>query len=270
MGRGQDHFLPRVDADLAAHHPLHPLDELLRDPSHPCETLQVAGAVRSSQAAEGLPQGLARGVRRQVDDGLTLLPIAALQLQHGPGEAGTLRAQPLQRGHHVLLVPQVLEAERHVHSGFAQDSTPRRLRAQRLELRVGGVERNVEQGGQAPLERGGAEYGHVGTRKVGDGGSYLLEEPRPLQDLLGEGPRRGIVDREQSHAGSGVAGGDAGQEVEVVVHHEGRDRQRGHVHDARLGIAKAHEQEQERLLVEASGAEAREVPVVHGHRRDDH
>ena len=158
----------------------------------------------------------------------------------------------------------------HLHAGLPQDAAPRRFRAERLELRIGGVERDVEEGGQAPLERAGAEHGQVGAREVGDGGPYLLEEPRPLEDLLREGARRGVVDGEEGQPRGGVAGGDAGQEVEVVVHDERRDRLRGDVHDPRLGIAQAHEQEEERLLVEAGGPEAGEVPVVHGHRGHDH
>jgi hypothetical protein len=80
------------------------------------------------------------------------------------------------------------------------------------------------------------------------------------------------VDGEERQPRGGMAGGYAGQEVEVVVQHERGDRLRGDVDDPRLRVAQAHEEEEERLLVEAGGLEARRVSpsVVKGDRGHDH
>ena len=93
------------------------------------------------------------------------------------------------------------------------------------------------------------------------------EQPRPLQDLLGERARRGVVGAQQREARARVAGRDAGQELEVVLQDHRVDRLRGDVDHARAGVAQADEQEEQPLLVEARRRAACAAPPGPGSAR---
>ncbi len=109
---------------------------------------------------------------------------------------------------------------------------------------------------------------------VHDPGPDALDEPRPLEDLLGEGARRGVVRAQEGEARAGVAGGDSGQELQVVLEQvvledDRVDGLRGHVDHSRAGVAEADEQEEQPLLVEARtrGSRRRSLPCPPGPAR---
>jgi hypothetical protein len=71
--------------------------------------------------------------------------------------------------------------------------------------------------------------------------SRTREEARPGQDLGAEGLRGGVVAAEEVEPAAGVAVGDAGQEVEVVVDDRPGDGLAGEVDQAGAGGAEEEE-----------------------------
>src|SRR6202034_1031176 len=66
-----------------------------------------------------------------------------------------------------------------------------------------------------------------------------------------------------------MAGGDAGQQLEVVLEDQRLYRLRGHVDHARPRVAQPDEQEKEALLVEARPGELFQARPVEGERGHD-
>ncbi len=169
-----------------------------------------------------------------------------------------------------LLALEVLEPLRQGDAGLAEHLAAAGLGAEVGEIGVGAVERDAEQDGELALERRRVEDGEVGARAVLDPLADALDQPRALEDLLGQRARRGVVGAEQRQARPGVAGGDAGEELEVVVQDHRVHRLRGDVDDARPRVAQPDQEEEQPLFVEAGAGELAQLALVEGHRRHDH
>ena len=138
------------------------------------------------------------------------------------------------------------------------------------ELGVDAVQGHPQQHRELALEGSGVEDGEIGARGIDDAGPDALHETGPLEDLLGQGARRGVVGAEQGEARSGVARGDAGQELEVVLQDDGVHGLGGDVDHPRPRVAQADEEEEEALLVEVGSGELLELALVEGEGGDDH
>ena len=183
---------------------------------------------------------------------------------------GPPRRQLDQRLLDVVLALEVLEPLRQRDAGLAEHLAAAGLGAEDREVGIGAVERDAEQHGELALERRRVEDGEVGARAVLDPLADALDQPRALEDLLGQRARRGVVGAEQRQARAGVARGDAGEELEVVVQDHRVHRLRGDVDHARPRVAQPDQQEEQPLLVEAGAGELAQLALVEGHRRHDH
>ncbi len=83
----------------------------------------------------------------------------------------------------------------------------------------------------------------MGAVEVRNEGPDLLDQARPLQQLKTERARGGVQRGHQEQAALGVAGDDAGQQIEIIIDDGRQDRLRGDVYDA--GARLTQEQQQE-------------------------
>src|SRR5262249_2781777 len=116
----------------------------------------------------------------------------------------------------------------------------------------------------------GGEAGGDGRMRPNSPRPDASDETRPLKDLLSERARGGVVRAEQREARPGVARGDAGEELQVVLEDDRVHRLRGHVDEPRPGVAQADEQEEQPLLVEVGAGELPELALVERERGDDY
>ena len=250
------------------------VDELLDDPAHARELGEVdlrdLGGEGELEVPHRLLHRRARVLLGVAEEGVALAREAVVQLDHRATDPRPALAQLDERALHVVLGAQVLQPLRHGNSGLAEHLAAARLRAQVDEVRVDAVQRDAEQDGQLPLEGRGVEDAQVGAARIHDAVPDPLQQARPLQDLLGEGPRRGVVRAQEGEARPGVAGRDPGQELEVVLQDHRVDGLGGDVHHPRPGVAQADEQEQQPLLVERRPGQAAQLGLVEGQGRHHH
>ena len=169
----------------------------------------------------------------------------------------------------VVKSAEVLEAFREGHARLAEDLPASRLRPEVPEGGVDAIQRDAEEDGELALERRGVEDGEVGPRRVPDSRPDPLDQPRALEDLLREGPRRVVEGAEEREARPGVARRDPDEKLEVVLEDQGMDRLRGDEDDPRPGIPEADQEEQETFLVVARPLQLPELALVEGERRND-
>ncbi len=277
VGRDREHVAVRADPQLRARRVLLAgLDELLDDPAHLRHLVEVGlgglGRDRELHLAQRLADRGLRVARRVAKERVTLAREALVELHDGALQAGAARAQLAERLGDLVRRVQVLEALGQRHAGFAEHLAAARLGAEARKLRVAAVQRDPEQHSELSLVRGRVEDRQVGALGVHDAGADALDEPRPLQDLLGERARRGVVGAQQREPRARVARRDPGQELQVVLEDDRVDRLRGHVHHARARVAQPDQQEQQPLLVEARARDLAQLALVerergHHHRR---
>ena len=112
------------------------------------------------------------------------------------------------------------------------------------QRRIAGVQRNIQRDGQIAFQLGGIEYRQVRLCRIAHGLSDALQQARAFKDLLGDAARGGIVGAEQRQALARVRPGNAGQQIQVVVDDDVRNRRRGHENDARVRHAQQHQHAQ--------------------------
>ncbi len=273
MRREQHDLSVRVDAQLRRRRRgLRELEELLDDPAEFRELLQVArGRLRGDgrgQPAQRAAQRLLPGLSRVAKDGVAFSGEAVLELDDRAADSRTLPAKVLEGGDEVRARAQVLAAFGQRHAGFPEDLAAPGLRAERAERRIDAVQRDSEQDREPALEGRRVEDGQVRPGGIRDAGPDALDHPRAFEDLLRQRARGGVVDAQQGQPRAGVAGGDPGQELQVVLEDERVHRLGRHVDHPRVRIAQPDEEEEQALLVEARGLELGELLLVEREGRD--
>ena len=102
-------------------------------------------------------------------------------------------------------------AERIRDPGLGKDPARSRLRAEMKVPRIGSVHRDAEPQREIALEVRRVERHQMRAVRIDHQRADLLEEPRPLEQLLGERPRRPVERRHQEQPLLGVHGNHAGQ-----------------------------------------------------------
>ncbi len=206
----------------------------------------------------------------QVDDGVPPTRHALVELDDDGGQSRTLPAHVVDRLDHVVGGADVLGPDRVLHTDLTEQPPTSGLRPELGEARVRAVHRDAEDEGQVTFELRGVVGHEVGALRVRDRVRDPAQEAWSGQQLLAQRRRRRVADRHQAQARPGMAGNDAREEGQVVLHDCRRDRHRRHVDHPQLGLSEQEQQEQEAFLVGlVEAARIRNVRVA-GDGGDDH
>ena len=221
--------------------------------------------VRGQGAPRPIPAPAARAARPSA---LPRPATPSLSLTIASVALGRAARSASQGVYDVVEVANVLEPLRVRDPCLGEQPPAARLGPQRQEPGVGAVERHAEGQREVALEWRSGVRDQVAACAVGDEGADLSEDPRPLEQLVGERARRAVVRGDEVQPGTGMARDDAGQQREVVLDDALRDRSTGDVDDLQPRVAQEQQQEEEALLVGLELGPAHLRPV--GDDRGDH
>ena len=151
------------------------------------------------------------------------------------------------------------------HALLGEEAPAARLRAVGEEARVGAVHRDAEREREVAFELRRVERDEVRAVGIGNEPADLLEQPRPLEQLRGQRPRRAVERRHEVQALPRVRRDDARQQAEVVVDDARVNGLRRHVDQPRARLPQQQQQEEEALLVRLDDR-GRHVRVLERHR----
>ena len=154
------------------------------------------------------------------------------------------------------------------HALLREEAPAAGLRAVGEEARVGAVHGDAEREREVALQLRRVERDEVRAVGIGHEPADLLEQPRPLEELRGQRPRRAVERRHEVQALARVRRDDPGQQAEVVVDDAGVNRLRRHVDEPRAGLPQQQQQEEEALLVRLEDGRGH-VRVLERHRAHD-
>ena len=143
-----------------------------------------------------------------------------------------------------------------------------RLRAIGEEARVGAVHRDPEREREVALQLRRVEGDEVRAVGIRHEAADLLEQPRPLEELRGQRPRRAVERGHEVQSLPRVRGNDAREQAQVVVDDARVNRLRRHVDEPRARLPQQQKQEEEALLV-CLEHRRRHVRVLERHRAHD-
>ena len=275
MGGDGHHLASRPGAQLGTGRAdLRPLDKLLHDATHPAELREIRLTLLARcdevEPVERPTHCHAATTPRVAKNGIALAGKAFVQLDHRLTDSRPDDTEIGQCGQHLRLVPQILKPGRMQHPRFPEDLPAPRLGAMVRQGGVGAIQRDSQQHGELAFQRRRVEDAEIGLVGVGDRIADPLQEPGPLQDLLGERPGRRIMGAEHGEPMAGMARRHPEEVLQQVVDDVGVHRLGCHVDDAGPGVPQPDEQEEEPLLVVARAVELPELRLVQGHRRHHH
>ena len=131
------------------------------------------------------------------------------------------------------------------HADLGEHPTATGLRSERREPRIRAVHRDAKTQRDVPFQFGRVVRHQVRARPVGDQGRDPGEQAGPLEQLLAQRPRGGVVDRDQRQPSPRMARDTPGKQGQVVLDDLRCDRHRRHVDHPQPRLAQEHEQEQE-------------------------
>ena len=261
--REKHHFALRVDPQLSRRRDARRLEELLDDAALRSELREIAVRGLLGHRGDDSSQiGNVEASSGRLSSAKSALPSPeklSSNLNIARRSAGFRRRNASS--------PSKSSASERRSSNPSGKSTPASRKMRRLpdfvprcgDRRIDTVQGDSEQDGELSLERRGVEDRQVGAARVGDPVADSLDQARPLQNLLGQRTRRGVVSAQETEPRARVAGGDSGEQLEVAFEDEGMHGLRRHVDHAGLRIAESNQEKQQPLLVVARGLELREL-----------
>ena len=277
---------PRVDAQLDARRALAAsLDVGLHDAAHAAHLLfevgpGFGGAGEPQMMLEALEDAIDAPVvgallrahslepRAQGKDGVAFAAEALVELHDHPLGFRVLFPERRDGFGDVAFLVEVLGAGRHGHARLPEDLPRAALGAQRQVVGVDAVQRDAEAYGQATFSLAHREDREMRALRV-DALADALDEPRALEDLIGQRAGARVVAREDRQPALGVRGRDAADEREEVVDDRRLQRLGRHVDESRAGSSQQTEREQHPLFVGVDARDRRELETVEGERGHD-
>ena len=204
----------------------------------------------------------------QIDPRVPLARHALVQLQEHLLDLRPLRAHRDDRADGVCDGRDLLTPEGMRHALLGEQPTATGLRPEVEVLRVGAVHRDPERQREVALEFGRVVRDEVRALRIDDQLADAPDQPRTLEDLLSQRPRRAVERRHEEKPLPRMRGDHARQQVEVVVDDARQDRQGGDVDEPGPRLPEQEQQEEKAFLV---GLHGRAAPVADVDRqgRDD-
>ena len=265
VGREQNDLALGIDSELDARRGrLGIARELLDDASHRGELAGDRSPASPSgprrQGRESVAESRAPGDFRIPEDRVAFAREAIVELQHGPARSRRRRAARRAR-------PRSSSERRSSEPSGSRRPPPERPSGCRtscpaVELRVHAVQRDPQKDGE--LRSSGVELKTVRNARDGSGDAVAdaLDQTRPLEDLLRQRARRGVMGAEKRQPGARVARRECRREAGSNTPGSADGLAGGHVDHPGLGIAQADQEEKQALLVEARRLELGELALI--------